>query len=74
MHFSETELYVQAEGFGDLSIALTVTEGAPVFTTRGLIGPMNGDPSDDFMTPDNVTLATNSTEETLYWEFGQTCL
>lgn len=44
------------------------------FSTRGLLGQFNGDPADDLL-PRNITtpLPTNSTTETIHYQFGITC-
>ena len=56
---------------------LTVQIGAPPealnFVTKGLLGNFNGDPSDDFISRTNIQYSTNSTEEALFHNFGQTC-
>ena len=56
---------------------LTIQIGAPSealeYTTKGLLGNFNGDPSDDFMSRNNTMYANNSSEETLFHNFGQTC-
>ena len=41
--------------------------------TKGLLGTWNGNPDDDFLTSSGTTLPSNSTEEELFHNFGQTC-
>ena len=40
---------------------------------RGLMGNFNGNPNDDFVRPDGTTIASNSTEEDIYTNFGEKC-
>ncbi len=41
--------------------------------TLGLLGVFNDDPSDDLTTPDGRVLDPESSEETIFHEFGQLC-
>ena len=41
--------------------------------TVGLVGKFNGDVSDDFTVPDGSTININSTDETIFHQFGQKC-
>ena len=41
--------------------------------TKGLLGTWNGNPDDDFLTSSGTTLPSDSTEEELFHNFGQTC-
>ena len=42
--------------------------------TRGLMGNFNGDPNDDYIPRDSKTpLASNSTEQQIFFDFGKTC-
>ena len=41
--------------------------------TKGLLGTWNGNPDDDFLTSSGTTLPSDSTEEELFRNFGQTC-
>ena len=56
---------------------LTVQVGAPTdaleYTTKGLLGNLNNDPNDDFISRNNTLYSNSSSEETLFHEFGQTC-
>ena len=40
--------------------------------TLGMLGKMNGDPSDDLATPDGQTVSIDSTPQELF-EFGRHC-
>lgn len=53
------------------NILVTVPED---FSTKGLLGQLNGDPEDDFL-PRNAALPIpiNSTMETIHQQFGLTC-
>ena len=42
-------------------------------TVRGLLGTPNGNQNDDFQTPTLMTININSTEETIFNDFGETC-
>ena len=39
----------------------------------GLMGDYNGNSSDDFISRYGRTISADSTEETIYYEFGETC-
>ena len=56
---------------------LTVQVGAPTdaleYNTKGLLGNLNNDPNDDFISRNNTLYANSSSEETLFHDFGQTC-
>ena len=41
--------------------------------TVGLLGVNNNDISDDFTGPDGSTIAINSTQEQIYYQFGKLC-
>ena len=52
----------------------TVTSAAsPSDTVVGLLGNGNGDQSDDLTAKNGTVLSLNSTEEEIYYHFGQTC-
>lgn len=40
--------------------------------TRGLIGVWDGNPDNDLLNSSNVTLPSNSSEQTIYYQFGRT--
>jgi len=40
---------------------------------RGLLGNYNGVASDDLISRNGHTVAADATEETIYYEFGETC-
>ena len=42
-------------------------------TTSGLLGVINGDPSDDFMYPDGTTIPSDASEQSLH-QWGQSCM
>ena len=56
---------------------LDINVGAPAdFTnkTRGLIGVLNRDPSDDLLPANgSVAVNVNASERTIFYEFGETC-
>ncbi|CAH1802267.1 unnamed protein product, partial [Owenia fusiformis] len=69
-----------ASGFSlNISVAvrsLSVTVTAPVLTntsivTKGLMGTMNGDTSDDFTKPDGTVLSEDSNDKEIYSGFGE---
>ena len=41
--------------------------------TKGLLGTWNDNTEDDFLTPDGSTIPSNSLEEDIFYNFGQTC-
>ncbi len=41
--------------------------------TTGLVGPINDDQSDDLTRPDGTQIPINSTQETIYYQFGKLC-
>ena len=55
-----------------LRIALELSD-AFVNDTRGLLGVLNGNPSDDFTLPDGSELEPNANESTIYTMFGLKC-
>ena len=40
---------------------------------RGLMGNFNDNPDDDLINSDAVIISPNSTEETIHFDFGETC-
>ena len=56
-----------------LSVSASLNGKAAENTTRGLLGVINGDTSDDFTLPDDTTIDINSTEEYIYNNFGLKC-
>ena len=55
-----------------LSIQVT---SSPTYlnNTVGLLGVNDNDVSDDFTRPDGFTIAINSTQEQIYYQFGKLC-
>ncbi|XP_064612337.1 uncharacterized protein LOC135476257 [Liolophura sinensis] len=53
-----------------LDITLTLP-GTSEYTTRGLLGVSDGDVNNDFTLPNGTILDINSTEEEIYYRFGQ---
>ena len=41
--------------------------------TRGLMGVMNGDSSDDLTTPGGKVISTTSTERDIFYKFSEKC-
>ena len=41
--------------------------------TMGLAGVMNGNSTDDLLTPSGTTLPITSSEQTIYYDFGEKC-
>ena len=41
--------------------------------TKGLLGTWNDNTKDDFLTSDGSTIPSNSSEEVIFYRFGQTC-
>ena len=62
---------VQAEGA--LSLANDLSRNAFEDMTRGLLGVINGNTTDDFTLPNGTTIDVNSTEEDIYYNFGLHC-
>lgn len=56
-----------------LDVALTLPDEFHNVSLNGLFGNFNGDPTDDLINTNNETLDANSTEETIYRRFGETC-
>ena len=56
-----------------LSFQLSVPE---IFynKTKGLLGVWNDKRDDDFLTPFNIILPVNSTDEEIFYQFGKTCM
>ena len=42
--------------------------------TSGLLGNFNGDPDDDFQTPDGSLVAPDADMKTIHYEFGLLCM
>ena len=42
--------------------------------TKGLLGVYNSNSTDDLQTPTGNTLSSNSSEKTIYFDFGEKCL
>ena len=57
---------------GAMNIFLTAPESF-LGQTQGLMGTWNGNASDDFLTPENITLPSNLTTEELHYQFGLKC-
>ena len=57
---------------GLLDITL-VTPDTFTDQTMGLAGVMNGDFTDDLLSPDGATLPINATERTIFYDFGEKC-
>ncbi|KAL4236418.1 hypothetical protein ACF0H5_004803 [Mactra antiquata] len=66
--YSEISLNITI-GVKMLSLSVAVDDKYKHITT-GLLGNYDGDPSNDFITPDGVTLAANLTEEDIF-SYGQ---
>ena len=58
---------------GDMSVTLGVTDLLINETTGGLLGNVNHNKSDDFVTPTGDVLHEDSNEEYIYNNFGQLC-
>ena len=41
--------------------------------TKGLLGVWNGNPEDDFLRPDGSRISINSSESTIFEQFGEKC-
>ena len=64
---------VRLQGSTALSVSASLNIRAAENTTRGLLGVINGDESDDFTLPDGTSININSTEENVYNNFGREC-
>ena len=64
---------VRLQGSTALSVSASLNIRAAENTTRGLLGVINGDESDDFTLPDGTSIDINSTEEDIYNNFGLEC-
>ena len=61
-----------SEAFGSLSILVTAAE-ADKDRTKGLLGVVNGDPTDDLTTPNGTVIPSNSSQEEIFHNFGVLC-
>ena len=59
-------------GLGQLSATIGAIQSLRGLT-RGLLGDFNGDQSADLTTPTGQTLSVNSTEEEIFYGFGEKC-
>ena len=64
---------VRLQGSTALSVSASLNIKAAENTTRGLLGVINGDESDDFTLPDGTSIDINSTEQDIYNNFGLQC-
>ena len=58
---------------GDLSVSIGVTDALLAVDTSGLLGTVDGDATNDLLTPLGETLSNNTNEESIYYNFGQKC-
>ena len=59
-----------------VSGALSIVFAAPRSfknVTKGLLGTWNGDPEDDFLTPNGTILASNASSKDIHYDFGLLC-
>ena len=64
---------VRLQGRDALSVSASLNSKAAENSTRGLLGVINGDTSDDFTLPDDTTIDVESSEEDIYNNFGLKC-
>lgn len=64
---------VRLQGRNALSVSASLNGKAAENTTRGLLGVINGDTSDDFTLPDDTTIDVESSDEDIYNNFGLKC-
>ena len=64
---------VRLQGTTALSVSASLNIRAAENTTRGLLGVIDGDKTDDFTLPDGTSIDINSTEEDIYNNFGLQC-
>lgn len=57
---------------GALSIVLA-TPRSFKNQTKGLLGTWNGDPEDDFLTPNGTILPSNASSKDIHYDFGLLC-
>jgi hypothetical protein len=69
---SAVTLSVSMRGY-QLDIALTLPDEFHNITLSGLFGNFNGNPDDDLINAYGEKLDSNSSEETIYRNFGETC-
>jgi hypothetical protein len=63
---------VSMRGF-QLDVTVTLPDDFHNVTMNGLFGDFNGDPLDDLVSANGEKLDANSSEEVIYWRFGETC-
>jgi len=76
-----TCIYVNATGVNmvislrgyQLDVSLTVPDNLRNTGLRGLFGNFNGERLDDLINMNGVTIEANSSDEKIYYNFGETC-
>jgi len=56
-----------------LDVAVVLPPDLTNSDVRGLLGNFNGLADDDLVSRNGTTLSSNSSEETIYFNFGETC-
>lgn len=69
---SAVTLSVSMRGY-QLDIALTLPDEFHNITLSGLFGNFNDNPDDDLINAHGAKFDSNSSEETIYRNFGETC-
>jgi hypothetical protein len=70
--FAGVSIVVSMRGY-QIDIALTVPDEFHNISLSGLFGNFNGNPDDDLVNANGENLDANSSEETIYRSFGETC-
>ena len=65
-------LVITLRGY-QLDIAIQLPSVLKNTGIQGLMGNFNDDPNDDLISSGGVMISANSTEETIHYDFGETC-
>ena len=58
---------------GQMDLLIIVGQSVAQENSRGLLGTIDGDPTNDLTTPNGTVLPVDSSIESIYHNFGQLC-
>ena len=69
----ELQIVARVEEAGDLQVDYIMQDVLKSVQTQGLLGTIDGNPENDFLTPTGDLVPYDSNEEVVYKQFGQLC-